>query len=65
MKMSKEKFIGEVINLELSTDTAIAKLSQQLHEHEEKYNLRSEIFYNARINIKIPSLYEVTRMENF
>ena len=65
MKMSKEKFIGEVSNLELSTDTAIAKLSQQLHEYEEKYNLRSETYYNARINIKIPSLYEVTRMENF
>lgn len=45
MKMSKEKFIREISNLELSTDTAIAKLSQQLHEYEEKYNLRSEIFY--------------------
>ncbi len=44
MKMSKEKFIREISNLELSTDTAIAKLSQQLHEYEEKYNLRSEIF---------------------
>ena len=45
MKMSKEKFIQEISNLELSADTAIAKLSQQLHEYEEKYNLRSEIFY--------------------
>lgn len=45
MKMSKEKFIREISNLELSTDTAIARLSQQLHEYEEKYNLRSEIFY--------------------
>ena len=45
MKMSKEKFVQEISNLELSTDTAIAKLSQQLHEYEEKYNLRSEIFY--------------------
>ena len=45
MKMSKEKFIREISNLELSTDTAIAKLSQQLHEYEKKYNLRSEIFY--------------------
>jgi len=45
MKMSKEKFIRKINNLELSTDTAIAKLSQQLHEYEEKYNLRSEIFY--------------------
>jgi hypothetical protein len=45
MKMSKEKFIRKMSNLELSTDTAIAKLSQQLHEYEKKYNLRSEIFY--------------------
>ena len=45
MKMSKEKFIRKINNLELSTDTAIAKLSQQLHQYEEKYNLRSEIFY--------------------
>jgi hypothetical protein len=43
--MSKEKFIREISNLELSTDAAIAKLSQQLHEYEKKYNLRSEIFY--------------------
>ena len=45
MKMSKKKFVQEISNLELSTDTAIAKLSQQLHEYEKKYNLRSEIFY--------------------
>ena len=45
MKMSKEEFIREVSNFEFSTDAAIAKLSQQLHEYEEKYNLRSEIFY--------------------
>jgi hypothetical protein len=29
----------------LAIGGAIAKLSQQLHEYEEKYNLRSEIFY--------------------
>ena len=45
MKMSKEEFISTVSNLDLSADRAIAKLSQQLHEYEEKYNLRSEIFY--------------------
>ena len=45
MKMSKEEFVSTVSNLDLSTDRAIAKLSQQLHEYEEKYNLRSEIFY--------------------
>jgi len=45
MKMSKKKFIREISNLRLCADTAIAKLSQQLHEYEEKYNLRSEIFY--------------------
>jgi len=45
MKMSKEEFVSTVSNLDLSTDRAIAKLSQRLHEYEEKYNLRSEIFY--------------------
>jgi hypothetical protein len=45
MQMSKEEFISTVSNLGLSADKAIAKLSQQLHEYEEKYNLRSEIFY--------------------
>jgi len=45
MKMPKKKFIQEISNRGLSTDTAIAKLSRQLHEYEEKYNLRSEIFY--------------------
>jgi len=45
MKMTKEKFIQEISNLELSTDMASAKLSRQLHEYEEKYNVRSEIFY--------------------
>jgi hypothetical protein len=43
--MSREKFIQKMTNNELSTDKTIAKLSQQLHEYEEKYNLRSEIFY--------------------
>jgi len=45
MKMTKKEFVQEISNLDLSTDTAIAKLSQQLHEYEKKYNLRSEIFY--------------------
>ena len=45
MKISKKKFIRKISNLGLSTDTVIAKLFQQLHEYEEKYNLRSEIFY--------------------
>ena len=44
-KMSKEEFIQKVSSLELSTDKAIAKLAEQLHEYEKKYNLRSEIFY--------------------
>ena len=45
MKITKKEFVQEISNLGLSTDTAIAKLSQQLHEYEKKYNLRSEIFY--------------------
>lgn len=53
MKMSKEKFIREISNLELSTDTAIAKLSQQLHEYEEKYSLEED-YGNRRSTNKIP-----------
>ena len=45
MKMSKDQFVEKVSNLELSADTAIAKLLEQLQEYEKKYNLRSEIFY--------------------
>jgi len=45
MKMSKDELIGKVSNLELSADRAIAKLSEQLHGYEKKYNLRSEVFY--------------------
>ena len=44
-KMSKEEFIQKATSFELTTDKAIAKLSEQLHEYEKKYNLRSEIFY--------------------
>jgi len=43
--MSKDQFVEKVSNLELSADTAIAKLLEQLQEYEKKYNLRSEIFY--------------------
>ena len=45
MKMSQDEFAWKVSNLELSVDRAIAKLSEQLHGYEKKYNLRSEIFY--------------------
>ena len=45
MKMSKDELIGKASNLELLADRAIAKLSEQLHGYEKKYNLRSEIFY--------------------
>ena len=44
-KMSKEEFNQKVSSLELSSNKAIAKLSEQLHQYEKKYNLRSEIFY--------------------
>lgn len=45
MKISKDDLIVKVSSLELSTDSAIAKLSEQLHGYEKKYNLRSEVFY--------------------
>jgi len=44
-KMPKEEFIQQVGSLELLHDKAIAKLAEQLHRYEKKYNLRSEIFY--------------------
>ena len=44
-RMSKEEFNQKVSNFELSSNKAIAKLAEQLHKYEKKYNLRSEIFY--------------------
>jgi len=44
-KMSKDEFYQKVSNFELSSNKAITKLSEQLHQYEKKYNLRSEIFY--------------------
>ena len=44
-KMSKDEFNQRVSSLELSSNKAITKLSEQLHQYEKKYNLRSEIFY--------------------
>ena len=45
MKMSKDQFIRQISNIELSEERAISRLSEQLQEYEKKYNLRSEIFY--------------------
>lgn len=45
-KMSKVEFVQKLSTLELSTDKAVAKLTDQLHKYEKKYNLRSEVFYS-------------------
>lgn len=44
-KMSKEEFITQVMDLDRSADEATAELASQLHHYEEKYNMRSEVFY--------------------
>lgn len=43
-KLSKEDFLRKVMSGNLSTDEAIAQLTEQLHQYEKKYNMRSEVF---------------------
>jgi len=45
VKMSREEFAQKVDDVQLAMDELAARLTQQLHEYETKYNLRSEIFY--------------------
>ncbi len=45
-KWTKEDFLNRVISGRLSTDRALAKLTEQLHQYERKYNMRSEVFYH-------------------
>jgi len=44
-KWSKEDFLNRVMSGNLSTDRALAQLTEQLHQYERKYNMRSEVFY--------------------
>lgn len=43
--ISKNELIQKVSNCDFSIDKSVAKLADQLHSFEKKYNLRSEIFY--------------------
>ena len=44
-KWSKKDFLNRVMSGRLSSERALAKLTEQLHQYERKYNMRSEIFY--------------------
>jgi len=44
-RLTKEEFLERMQNRKLSNTKAIAKLTQQLYEYEQKYNMRSEVFY--------------------
>ena len=44
-KLSKEDFLRKVTSGHLSTERAMAHLTEQLHQYEKKYNMRSEVFY--------------------
>lgn len=50
MKMTKEELIQKVSNQDFSIDKTISLLSDRLHEFENKYNLRSEIFYKMIVD---------------
>lgn len=44
-KWTKEDFLNRVMSGRLSSERALAKLTEQLHQYERKYNMRSEVFY--------------------
>lgn len=44
-KWSKKEFLNRVMSGGLSTDRALTRLTEQLHQYERKYNMRSEVFY--------------------
>lgn len=43
--MTKKEFLKKVTQGTLSADSAMAKLVQELQRYEQKYGMRSEIFY--------------------
>ena len=44
-RLTREEFFERMQNRKLSSAKAIAELTQQLYEYEQKYNMRSEVFY--------------------
>ena len=43
--LTKEEFLEKLQKRDLSKEKAITHLTQQLHEYENKYNMRTEVFY--------------------
>ena len=52
-KISKDECNQRVSSLDRSSNKAITRLSEKLHQYEKKYNLRAEIFY--KIIVGTPS----------
>lgn len=44
-RLSKKEFLAKVTTGTLSTDRTLAKLVAELQHYEQKYGMRSEIFY--------------------
>lgn len=44
-KLTKREFLQRVLEGRLDADRVLARLTEQLHEYERKYKLRSEVFY--------------------
>lgn len=44
-KLSKADFLNRMLSGRLSTERTLAQLTEQLHQYERKYNMRSEVFY--------------------
>ena len=44
-RMTKKEFLKKVTRGTLSADRVIAKLVEELQRYEQKYGMRSEIFY--------------------
>ena len=43
--MTKKEFLGKVAHGTLSVDQVTGKLAEELQDFEQKYQMRSEIFY--------------------
>lgn len=44
-KLTKQEFLQRVLHGQLTPDSALARLTEQLHKYEKKYQMRSEVFY--------------------
>jgi hypothetical protein len=44
-RLTKQEFLQQALHGQLTSDRALARLTEQLHEYEKKYQMRSEVFY--------------------